>query len=250
VTGRWYEPFGPSGKVEVHAVKPDDSFCLNLLDNQAIAYLAALHVDHGVPVYQELEYLASRGASLGDVIKFTHDGVILGAGGGVPRFKHFEAGMAPPQWTPSDIMLEGTASRVLFGDPALLLTDPCIEPPFRVESSAEGDVLTITATLKNPRLKSTYTDTYHADLAADPNQFNDRALLVVDLPAGWSSVGKVEVLGVEAGGQALRHRLVGYAVETDDDRHTLHVQVDVPTTGYMESALRVEGARVRLRASR
>jgi hypothetical protein len=250
VTGRWYDPFGPSGKVAVHTVKPDECFALNLLDNQALAYLAALHVDHGIPVYQELEYLAYGGASLGDVIKHTHDGVILGAGGRVPRFKHFEAGMATPHWTPSDIMLEGTASRVLFGDPALMFTEPCVEPPFRVEVTEEGDGLRITATLNNPQLKSTYTDTYHADLAADPNLFNDRALLAVDLPAGWSSVSKVGVLGVDAGGKSVRHRLVGYAVESDGDRHTLHVQVDVPTSGYMESPFRVAGATVRLRASR
>jgi hypothetical protein len=250
VTGPWYDPFGPSGKVEARAVEPADSFCLNLLQNRAVAYLAALHVDHGMPVYQEMEYLASRGGSLGDVIKSTHDGVILGSGGRVPRFEAFAAGSPAPHWTNSETMLRGTASRVLFGDPALIVTDSFTGPPFRVSVEEDGDGLRLTATLDNTLLQSSYTDTYHADLAQNPDQFNDRALISAELPPGWTGVGKVEVIEVTAAGRPLQHRLGGYAVESDAGRRVLHAQVDVPATGFMQSAFRVAGATVRLRASR
>jgi hypothetical protein len=249
VTRRWYDPF-TSAKVEAHTVEPADSFCLNLLQTQAVAYLAALHVDHGMPVYQEMECLACRGASLGDVIKATHDGVILGSGGRVPRFEPFVGGAPAPRRTPTETMLEGTASRVLFGDPALVVTDPFTAPAYRVAVEEEGDSLPVTATLDNPRLTSSYTDTYHADLARNPDQFNDRALIAAALPAGWTGVGTVEVIAVEAGGRPLEHRLVGHAVESDAGRRVLHVQVDVPTTGVMQSPFRVAGATVRLRAVR
>src|SRR5262249_19638133 len=144
-----------------------------------------------------------------------------------------------PQWTPSEVMLKGTASRVLFGDPALVVTDAFTDPPFRVSVEEEGDALRVTATLTNLLLKSAYTDTYHADLAQNPDQFNDRALISAALPAGWTGVSKVEVVDVAAAGQALRHRLVGYAVESDAGGHVLHVQVDVPATGFQQSPFRV-----------
>ena len=96
-------------------------------------------------------------------------------------------------------MLKGTAARVLFGDPALVVAKAFATEPFDVsvvESGAEE--LKITAVLANTRLMSTYTDAYYADLAANKQQFNDRALVVADLPAGWKSVSDVEVLEVSS----------------------------------------------------
>ena len=54
----------------------------------------------------------------------------------------------------------------------------------------------------------------------------------------------------QAGGQELPHRLVGQVVEVDQGIRRLHVQVDVPTTGYMQSRLRRAGATVILSVSR
>jgi hypothetical protein len=110
------------------------------------------------------------------------------------------------------------------------------------------------ATLTNPALKSSFTDTYWNDLSGDKAPFNDRALIVADLPADWKKVGRVEVIGVKAGKDSIKSRLVGYAVESADEaRHTpgrIHLQVDVPATGFMQSALRVAGATVELKLSR
>jgi hypothetical protein len=232
-------------------VAPEDCFCLNLLGNQAVAYLAALHPDHGIPVYQEMEFLAYRGASLGEVIKQTHDGVILGFGGKLPEIEPLAADAPSPRWTPSEVMLKGTAARVLFGDPALVVTEAFTPEPFDVSVVTSGeDALQITAVLANTELLSTYTDTYHADLAANKQQFNDRALVVAQLPAGWDRVGEVRVVEVEAGGKPLEHRLVGHAVEQEGSVYRLHVQVDVPTEGYMKSRFRRLGSRVVLNVQR
>jgi len=209
-----------------------------------------LHPDHGIPVYQEMEYLAYSGASLGDVMKHTHDGVVLGSGGMMPVFESFADGSPSPQWTPSDVMLKGTAARVLFGDPAMVVGEAFVKPPFAVSLEQDESALRVTAILSNAGLKSTFTDTYHADMAWDPNSFNDRALITVKLPAGWQKVSNVEVLSVKAGGKPLRSRLVGWGVEHDRGAMQLQLQVDVPTEAYMQSKLRVTGAKVELKVAR
>jgi hypothetical protein len=242
VTGRWYEVNGDW--LVARSVEPDDCLCLKLLGNEVIAYLAALHPDHGMPVYQEMEYLAWRGASLGDVIKHTHDGIVLGAGGRLPKLDALADGAAAPKGGPADMMLRGTASRVLFGDPALVVCDGFTAAPFTTEVTEEDGALRVTATLANPALASTFTDTYHNDL--DPKApFNDRALVVIDLPPGWQA-GRAEVVAVRTRGQALPYRLVGQAVERDGGARRLHVQVDVAAEGFQKSPLRVKGAMVEL----
>lgn len=140
---------------------------------------------------------------------------------------------------------------MLFGDPALIVTDAFTEPPFETSTAAvHSDQLRITAKLVNTELKSEFTDTYHSDLSSDKQQFNDRALVRVELPEQWEDVRSVQVTSVQAGGENLTHRLVGYAVEVDHGIRRLHVQVDVPTTGYMQSRLRRAGATVILKVSR
>jgi hypothetical protein len=81
VTDRWFDL--ASGTVAERHVRPAECFCLGVLSGRAVGYLAALHPDHGVPVYQEMERLATTGGSLGDLLKHTHDGVVLGSGGGL-----------------------------------------------------------------------------------------------------------------------------------------------------------------------
>ena len=247
VTDHWYDQFTRDGKVAENRVSTGASFCLNILRTNAIAYFAALHPDHGIPVYQEMEYLAYTGASLGDVLKHTHDGVILASGGRLPRFERLAAGMQAPSWSAAAIMLKGTASRVLFGDPSLIVANAFTSPPFKVDVKPLDNSLHITAALANPALKSSFTDTYFSDLSRDKSLFNDRALIVADLPHGWNSVGRVEVLAVTAGGQPVKHRLVGFAAEAGHDR--LHVQVDLSSDGFMQSPFRVAGATVELKVT-
>ena len=244
VTWRWFD--FRSGKIKEKQIQSEDSFCLGMLTNNVVGYFAALHPDHGIPVYQEMEYMATSGASLGDIIKHTHDGVIIGAGGKLPDFETMSDSMARPRWTPADFMLRGTAARVLFGDPALVITDSFTDLPFEVTVKKKNEtILGITALLKNTMLKSTYTDTYYSDMSKT-KQFNDRALIVCDLPQGFETVRNVKVIKVEAAGNRLSHRLIGYGVEKERDKHRLHVQVDLPSSGYMESTFRQRGAVVNI----
>jgi hypothetical protein len=243
VTHRWFDRDSQGAGVAEKTAKEGESFCLNLLDNQSLGYLAALHPDHGIPVYQEMEHLAYTGGSLGDAIKHTHDGVILAREGG-PSPAPLAAGQPWPDWSMSEVMLHGTAARVLFGDPALIVGEKFTAPPFAIETEPNPDrilqvtSLQVVATRNNSRLMSTYTDTYHSDLASDKMLFNDCARLVIDAPDYWDTVRDVRVISVTAGGEKIPHRLVAYGLEKDGDARRLHVQIDVAATGYMQSAFR------------
>lgn len=245
VTSRWYDV--SSGTVQAEEVGGSDAFSLGVLQSGPVAYLAALHADHGIPVYQEMEYLAYTGAPLGEVIKHTHDGVMLARGGEHRARAVLRDGEPAPSWSPAEVMLHGTASRVLFGDPALIVLAPFTEPPFVVRCDAAETHLKVTATVANPKLKSTFTETYHRDLSA-PQPFDDRALLRCRLPDGWTGVAHLDGLSVTADDRTLPSKLVGFAVEQDGGQRYLHVLVDVVSTGYQAGPLRQRGATIELEA--
>lgn len=245
VTGRWFEI---RDRIREQTIAPNLSFCLGILTNNTVATLASLHPDHGMPVYQEMEFMAATGASLGEVMKHTYDGVVLGAGGRLPELPPLKDGDPAAARTPKDIMLRGTASRVLFGDPALKVGRAFASAGLDVSavSAADGS-LTVTVRMRNDNLRSSFTDTYHSDLAAVNNGFNDRALISLELPAGFGVVNAVEVLeATAAGGKKLVHRLIGWGVEIDGGRRRLHAQIDLPSSGYMQSEFRTTGSTVRL----
>jgi hypothetical protein len=245
VVGRYFEMFGPEGKVIEKMAEHDDSFCLNLLNNNVIGYLASLHPDHGIPVYQEMEYMTLKGAALGEVIKYTYDGVVLGNGGRLPDFETLSNGMASPQWTPTEIMLKGTASRVLFGDPSLRLLKPLqVEKPLEVTVDHEPKKLILGAIMNNPEYRAIFTDTFHDYLAFRKNMFNDRVLFCVQLPSGFENPSSVKVLGAANGSSRIKYRLQAWGVEQEQENHFLHVQVDLASEGFMKSEWRNAGAAV------
>ncbi len=243
VTGRWFDV--TTGKLEEKQVEPNLSFALGMLEQPVVGYLAALHPDHGIPVYQEMEYLAYSGATLGGAIKHTYDGVVLGNGGTMPDLAPLTAGMQP-DWGPKDIMLKGTAARILFGDPTLAPMASFTRSPFAVTTTAgEAGSLKIVATLQNTALKATYTNTFENGLSGN-SPFNDRALLTIELPAGQTKVSEVKLAKIVAAGAQLNGSLVGYAVEHDEGRNLLHVHIDVPSTAFMAGPLRHSGSTIEL----
>ena len=247
VVGRWFDTTG--GRVQAKEVEPGNCFALGVLENRVVAYLAALHPDHGIPVYQEMEYMAWSGESLGYVMKHTHDGVVLGFGGELPPWADLAPGQ-PVDAVPAWIMLRGTASRVLYGDPSLVVGEAFAEPPLDIRIQEGNGRLKLRAVVHNTLLRATFTDTYYSDLSAPRAPFNDRALVSADLPPGWDAVALVEVAKIRAPTVDLPFRLVGWALEKDaDGTARLHVLVDVPATGYMQSALRQPGVELEINVS-
>jgi hypothetical protein len=243
VTNRWFD--GHSGILNEKTVAPEISFALGMLGNSVVGYLAALHPDHGIPVYQEMEYLAWSGASLGDAIKNTYDGVIIANGGSMPRFPTLKNGMKT-SWSPKEIMMRGTSSRVLFGDPSLVPMKAFTPPPFKIEA-LKRDESTIRLALipSNLALKATFTNTYDADLSKD-NPFNDRAYAVVPLPDEWNTISTVRLEKITVKEKMLNGKLAGFAVEHDKGKNVLHVQIDMPSSGYMVGEFRNENSRIEL----
>lgn len=241
VTGKWYEMFTQSGMVKENYVQKDKSFCLGILSNNTIGYLAALNPDHGIPVYQEMEYLAITGAPLGDIIRYTHNGVIVASGGKIPEFETLSNNMPSPAWTEKDVMIKGTASRILFGDPSLIVMNAFTKPPFNITvEQLDEKTIKITAILENDKLKSTFTDTYYSDLSGEHKMFNERAFIVCELPENWDKVSKVEVIKVQSRNEELRYSLKGFGFEQEE--HKIYIQIDVPSTGYMQSDFRHVGS--------
>jgi hypothetical protein len=150
---------------------------------------------------------------------------------------------------------------VLFGDPALIVCRSWTKPPLEIECSQTETRLRITARVADPGLVNSFTDTYHADLASDPSLFNARALVTAPLPADWKTVSRVEVLRVDPARTFIekvakepaprpRYRIVGFAAEEDGEKRTLHVQVDLSSTGWRESPFVRKGSVLELEVSR
>ncbi|MBN2400626.1 MAG: hypothetical protein JXI33_09850 [Candidatus Aminicenantes bacterium] len=242
VTGHWLDM--SSGYFQSRDVAAHFSFALGILSNQAIAYLAALHADHGIPVYQELEFLSYTGAPLGETIKHTLDGVIIASKTKALSLSQIRDGM-PVSWTAAEFMLWGTASRVLFGDPALRIMDKFCDAPFDLHVQTEPDAIKIIARVKNNNLKSTFSDAYFSDLSRT-GQFNDRILISCPWPAPWLEIENPCVTKLTARGKPLPYRLIGSAWEKDRGKIILHIQVDVESSGYMQSLLRNPGCEIEI----
>ena len=230
--GRWAEkPYAP-----------EQSFCLTMLKQPVVAYLAATHPDHGVPVYQEMEHWLTTGCTFGEAIKSTYDGVVVANGGRALDFPVLKDGQPLPKWTPKEIMLYGTAARLLFGDPCLRPCGPVHEPPLSV--SPPDDAGRATVTVEHPDVAWSLMDTFECDMAAQPNGFNDRIYVRIPLE------GQVHITGVSAAataqGKTVRSRVVGFAVEEWGRGRLLHVQVDLPSTGYQQGPMRTKRATVEL----
>jgi len=233
----------------IRAVETEDSFCLNALERGAAAYLAALHPDHGIPVYQEMERMFWTGESLGEVMKHTYDQVVVASGGKRPALPRWRDGERPPVLGRGKVELYGTAARVLFGDPRLRPTRSVVKPPYGIKVKPVQGGFRIAARMRNADLRFTHMDTFAGDLAANPMQFNDRFYLQAPVPAEFPAgtrIESVEVVSAKAKRKDVKHRLVGFALEEWDGRRILHVQVDFPTRGYQVSDIRNPSAHLEL----
>ncbi len=237
VTWRYFESEWSTGVVREKTVRAEESFCLRMLAQPVLGYFAATHPDHGVPVYQEMERLFTTGCTLGEAMKSTYDAVVIANGGERLPLLQLADGDPIPPWGPTEFMLYGTASRLLYGDPTARPTEAFGEAA--VEAELAGDELTLT--VRNPGVAFSLMDTFHGDMAAQEGGFNDRLYAAVEIDDPSRSAVR-DVTAHDADGEGLQARLVGAAVEKWQGKTLLHIQIDVPSSGYQQGPIRVEGA--------
>lgn len=231
------------GRIEKKVCK--DPFCLRVLDKRPAAYFAAVHPDHGIPVYQEMERLFYTGASLGEVMKYTYDQVVLASRGMDCKLSKWKPGAPTPTTGRGKTELYGSAARLLYGDPRVKPIIEPVAPPYRadVEKTLEG--LYVQAVMNNLLLRFTHMDTFSGDLCAESVPFNDRMYLQLNIPKDVS-VGEVEIVSAKGRNGDLKHRLVAYALEEWRGKRILHVQIDFEATAYQVSPYRDKSSIVEL----
>jgi hypothetical protein len=96
----------------------------------------------------------------------------------------------------------------------------------------------------HPEVGFSLMDTFESDMAAQTNGFNDRVYVQVPIPADM----RIGYLAAHAATnvQPVNCRVVGHAVETWKRSRSLHVQVDLPSTGYQQGPIRAQFSQVRL----
>jgi hypothetical protein len=248
VTRHWYRLGDPTAARQT----ADDTFCLAMLDTGAVAYVAATHPDHGVPVMQEVEHVLVTGAPVGEAIRATVAGLVLARGGKALELPSFRDRRLPDLRPRGAVEWYGTASRLLYGDPRLRPCGAAMAEPFTFEASPdESGGTRVTATLRDPAARALLTNAYDGDLASDPTQFNTRAWLRIPWDADRPA-RRVELVGARAAralfakATDVAARVVGHAVEIDDGECTLHVQVDLASDGLFTSPFRRVGSTVTL----
>jgi hypothetical protein len=244
VTSRWFDA---TGGAVVEKTAPS-SFCLSLLERGTSAYFAALHPDHGAPVMQEVEYAFSTGAPLGLVLKHTHDALVLARGGKPIALPRWKAGPPPAPPVRGQVEFDGTAARVLFGDPRAQPVPRVCSEALAVETAPlDGGGLRIAVRPQNVDLAWTPVDVFHWDLVGGKAPFNHCLRVRVAVPPGFAPT-EVRVRAAQNDGVELEHRLVGFALEDWHGERFLHVQVDFAAKDLIRSAFWSVKTKVELEA--
>jgi hypothetical protein len=110
--------FGDTGGlIRFWDLPPEQSFPLMAIRAGATAYIGALAANNANRVSIEEWWIRRGGVALGEVVKRTHDELVLADPDGVLALDLFADGASEPAGTP---MFEDCLSRVLFGDPAFV----------------------------------------------------------------------------------------------------------------------------------
>jgi hypothetical protein len=122
--------------------------------------------------------------------------------------------------------------------------DALHEPALSVTSGQEtaGGVRAL-ATVEHPGIAFSLMNTFEGDKAVQQGGFNDRVYVQIPLR---SSMNVGDVTATATGKETLSSRVVGAAVESWQGERRLHVQVDLPSTGYQKGPIRKRGANVEI----
>ncbi len=223
VTSSWYEDDYPTMTIKERKVDSEESFCLQVIDSGAAAYVAYLSPRPAGPIMMgDAMLVASSGLSIGDLRRSDANSIVLAhlmSGDDQVTAETLVDGTAlAAAQTPAQIVKRMATGGVLFGDPAFKPfpekpnTDPRI-----LSITEQPDRLVVEAGVKTP--------TYHFYAAEQINYWDDResAMRVETIvPLGDRSVAEIRVTQQPAGVE--EYRWVA-ALEHDRGQRFLHVKM-------------------------
>ena len=173
VTKYWFENDWKTRTVKRREVKPEESFCLQMLDNGVGAYMAYVCPRPAGPAMMgDAMLLASSGQSVGEYWRQHLNSVVLAhllAGSDELAIKPVTDGQPiKTPMTPAKIVLAMSTGGVLFGDPAY--------QPFAAKPGADPRSCRVTQTRNQYRAQAKVTTTLFHFYAGEPlNYWEERS---------------------------------------------------------------------------
>ncbi len=172
VTKYWFENDWKSRTVKKREVKPEESFCLQMLDNGVAAYMAYVCPRPAGPTMMgDAMLLASSGQTVGEYWRQHLNSVVLAhllSGSDEVATKPVADGQAvETNMTPAKIVLTMSTGGVLFGDPTY--------QPFEAKPDSDPRLCTVTSKDNRYRAQAKVTTSLFHFYAGEPlNYWNER----------------------------------------------------------------------------
>lgn len=225
VTHVWYQEDFRAGVLKRKTVPLEESVALRVIaagPSGFTAYLCGRPA--GPELYTDLVRLVVDGMTLGDARRRDYDKTVLGfLGFGEERLvlppRQDGQPIRSPRDSVRDIMVEGAAGGILYGDPAVRPFEPRKdEDPLEVHAEREGGGLAIRLACPRSRFWS---------LCGDQTARFDGSMALrayARVPLDDLAVGGVVVASCRLGPRDAGHRLI-WAVEDDRGQRYLHVKL-------------------------
>ncbi|MBI3820371.1 MAG: hypothetical protein HY286_16900 [Planctomycetes bacterium] len=201
VAGDIVSTFGDPGRnIYFYNLKPEESFCLNVMALRPSAFVAPIGPNHGFSTDVELSRAIGENLSVGEAIRRNWIDLALAwrAEGGVPLTLQFEG---KPEAIPqiggakgggAAIMREGTLNRILYGDPTfrpfgnIKNRRPTLEVAVNIK---DGDATArVEVAIKDAHSGEAW-DPYHGPVRME------RVTAGFDVPAGFAGIESLETDG-------------------------------------------------------
>ena len=222
--------------IKAESLSPSKSLALSFVAAGASACLGALHEDRCTSAAREMEYLLGTGEPVGFAVRHTYDTVVMAGEGEALQFPRLRAGAPPPEETPVGFQMNRAASRILIGDPALRPFPSAASEPVKTTTERTPTGLIVEATVVEPRMRSMFTDVFHADLCTCDTS-DDVLYFRVELPAEWEKTNSVSHSEDSCPLNEVKHSAVRWAEELWLDRRILHIQLRFAHCSLKEAGL-------------
>jgi hypothetical protein len=225
VTRNYFDELACGKHLEALSVDADKSLALSFLSKGAVAYFGALQEDRCISAGQEMEQALTSGAPVGLVLKQLQDRIALSLPNRSMHFSRLEAGAMPPKEKGVEAQLRLYAARVLLGDPAFVPFPAQIGQALKTETLAFPTGFVVEAIIGDPKIRSTFVDSFRDDLCTCGTD-NDTLYLRVSLPEQKQTVVGVRRVTLPTCLESAKHGSIKWKEESWAGERFLHLQLD------------------------